>query len=127
MLQMSYDGQGEMVCRTQSDSKKKGPSFFTFSSNDQAVGHTGFDKLLRWAEIDFPQNPVYAEPKHLPQLNLPNEEKFVMARHPMSAPSSSCIRELPARPRTVHPARKSLERQWIALAQQHIRPEVSQP
>jgi len=171
------------MSRRQSDptgnpGRKKGPSYFTFSPGDQAVGHSGFDKLLRWAEIDFPANPVYAEPQHLPQLRLPDtimEEKLVehMARsrisssghsttdmvmdiEPMTAPvrnnkvhrqqaqaqhmhvsfdpaalpplgpsttaaASMSPTSSTSRSRNIRPARKSLERQWIALAQQHIR------
>jgi len=139
--------------------KGKEPSYFTFSPGDQAVGHSGFDKLLRWAEIDFPANPVYAEPQYLPQLRLPEpvvEEKLVehmqrarisvdinAQQQPMTAPIQKrvhghhvqFVEPSPAatisptssssRSRNIRPARKSLERQWIALAHQHAVPQPS--
>jgi len=153
------------MARRQSDPviRKKGPSYFTFSAGDQAVGHSGFDKLLRWAEIDFPANPVYAEPQYLPQLRLPetiSEDKLVehMQRahistvDPMTAPiqhkhvrshhlhrqhhhqrgrgaeasSATAVSTATLSPTSSqsrsrnHSTRKSLERQWIALAQHHI-------
>jgi len=122
--------------RRQSDpsgqASKKNPTFFTFSPGDQAVGHSGFDKLLRWAEIDFPANPVYAEPQHLPELRLPDsivEEKITnqLQQTHISNEPATAIGTSPTSSTSRSRSRKGLERQWIALAQQHTRTPTTVP